>query len=298
MLNQKKMLLIGSLAAAGILLTGIIAPMSTLAQQAPEFKFEYVKSGGIAGINERIAFESLTSYDSRTNIIKFFKGTSGATEKQLSGASVQAIKQAIADAEFFELQDYPPKGAGEADYFSYSLTVTLDNKTHSVSWVDDFASSTPVPEGLHNIVSKIEQAYVDAPSAPADIGKRRITETVVQQSSSHNAEGHASHQAAYLVSAAKDYVYSGTVTFTSTKPVDILVYHDVTGFASDQLKGLTIHVVDNQSYAVTPVLKNVTSGTVSFAGSKLLAHTTSSDPFTVVATIDVLRKSLTTDSVS
>ena len=296
MANRERMLLIGSLAAAGILLAGIIAPMATLAQQqAPsEFKFEYVKSGGIAGINERITFESLTS-DSKTNVIKFFKGTSGAVEKQLSDASVQTIKQAIADAKFFELHDYPPKSTGAADYFSYSLTVTLDNQTHSVSWVDDFASSTPVPAGLGNIASKIEQAYTNASSAdvPVDIGKRRITETVVQQSSSHNAEGHASHQAVYMVSAAKDYVYSGTVTFTSTKPVDILVYHDVTGFASEQLTGLTIHVVDNKSYAVTTLLKNVTSGTVNFAGAKLVAHTASSDPFTVVATIDVLRKSLT-----
>jgi hypothetical protein len=35
----------------------------------------------------------------------------------------------------------------------------MDGRTHSVSWVDDFATSMPVPEGLKNIVGEIEEAY-------------------------------------------------------------------------------------------------------------------------------------------
>jgi hypothetical protein len=38
----------------------------------------------------------------------------------------------------------------------------MDGRTHSVSWVDDFASAEPVPEGLKDIVSKIEEAYATA----------------------------------------------------------------------------------------------------------------------------------------
>jgi hypothetical protein len=56
---------------------------------------------------------------------------------------------------------YPPR-QGPADYFSYSLTITMDGRTHSVSWVDDFAISVPVPEGLKDIVSEIEEAYATA----------------------------------------------------------------------------------------------------------------------------------------
>jgi len=299
MRNYKKRftLLAGTLVAIGLLITSAAAPVATFAQQTQSttgLRFEYSKSGGIAGINEK------TTFDSKTGVIRLYKYSLGAVEKRLSNASVQAISDAIVDAKFFELRSsYPPKVNGAADYFSYSLAVTLDNLTHSVSWVDGFASSVPVPEALRNIANKIEQEYANASNTdmmPGDLGQRRITKTIVQESYSHNAYGHSSHQAIYFLSASSAYIYAGTVTFTTTKPVDILVYHDVTGYSSEKLKGLTVHVVNNISYAVSPILKNVTSGSVSFSGSKIFAHTLSNEPFTVVATIDVLRKPMTSSS--
>lgn len=52
------------------------------------------------------------------------------------------------------------------------------------------------------------------------------------------------------------------------------------------------HMVNGRNYAVTPLLKNVTSGAVNFVGSGILAHNTR-DPFTIVASVDVLRKPIT-----
>jgi hypothetical protein len=47
----------------------------------------------------------------------------GVVERQLSGTSIESIKQAISDNRFFELQGFYPPKDGVADYFSHSLTV-------------------------------------------------------------------------------------------------------------------------------------------------------------------------------
>jgi hypothetical protein len=158
---SQRTLVIAGLAAVGVAIA-VAVPMAILALQGShDLKFEYVKSGGIAGVNEKLAFDSKASFDSKTNIITFYKGALGATQKQLSDAKIQEIRETIAGSGFFSMGSIPPK-AGPADYFSYSLTVTTEGVTHSVLWVDDFASSEPVPEGLKNIVSMIEEAYSTA----------------------------------------------------------------------------------------------------------------------------------------
>ena len=159
---RQRTLVIAGLAAVGVAIA-IAVPLAIMAMQGShELKFEYVKSGGIAGINERLAFDSMAQFDSKTNVITFFQGTSGGTERQLSDAQVQEIREAIAGSGFFAMDGVYPPRQGPADYFSYSLTVTMDGRTHSVSWVDDFASAEPVPEGLKDIVSKIEEEYATA----------------------------------------------------------------------------------------------------------------------------------------
>ena len=112
---------------------------------------------------------------------------------------------------------------------------------------------------------------------------RHISETFVEQSGPHNAEGHSAHQALYFVYPQEGKNYHGSLTFTTTKSIDILVYHDITG---SNTTGLTIHKVDGRSYAVTPLLKNVTSATVDFVGAGILAHSASSDQYTVVASVE------------
>lgn len=88
-------------------------------------------------------------------------------------------------------------------------------------------------------------------------------------------------------------LYSGTVTFSSTKPVDILVYRDVTGVNTGDI---TVHNVEGKSYAVTTLLENATKGTVDFVGAAILAHSTDDTPCGVVASADALRKSHTIET--
>ena len=154
---RQRTLVIAGLATVGAAIA-VAVPMAILAMQGShELKFEYVKSGGIVGINERLAF------DSKTGAIMFYQSTLGTTgERQLSDAKVEEIRETIAGSGFFVMDsEYLPR-QGPADYFSYSLTITMDGRTHSVSWVDDFATSVPVPEALKNLVSEIEGAYSTA----------------------------------------------------------------------------------------------------------------------------------------
>jgi hypothetical protein len=155
---RQRTLVIAGLAAVGAAIA-VAVPIAILAiQGSHDLKFEYVKSGGIAGINERLVF------DSETGVISSeVKGPiSGSDERRLSDAQVQEIRQAIAGSGFFGMDSVYPPRQGPADYFSYTLTITMDGRTHSVSWVDDFATSVPIPDGLKDLVSEIEQAYATA----------------------------------------------------------------------------------------------------------------------------------------
>ena len=107
----------------------------------------------------------------------------------------------------------------------------------------------------------------------------------IQESTSHNAEGHSAHQVVHFFNPRDGFTYNGKVTFTSAKGVDIIAYHDVTD-QSANTTGLTTWNVEGKTYATTPIMKNVTSGTVEFVGSGLLAHSASSDPYSVVYSAD------------
>jgi hypothetical protein len=107
---------------------------------------------------------------------------------------------------------------------------------------------------------------------------RRVTGSWVQTSIPHNAEGHSAHQVVNFFTPQPDATYSGSVTFTSSKGVDIIAYHDITG---QNASGIKTWQIGDKTYAVTTLMTNVTSGTVSFVGSGLVAHSAASDPYTV-----------------
>jgi hypothetical protein len=107
----------------------------------------------------------------------------------------------------------------------------------------------------------------------------------IQTSTSHNAEGHSAHQVVNFFNPQDGFIYNGKVTFTSTKGVDIIAYHDITN-QSTNTTGLTTWKIAGKTYATTSIVKNVTSGTVDFVGSGLLAHSASSDQYSVAFSAD------------
>ncbi len=280
-----KVIAIAAMTLAAILVASMVVPTMVSAQSGDDFTLRYEKSGGIAGLQKEII------YDSKTGILSVADNIAGNTERALSKSETDALKDAIRQSGFFGIKGNFTSKPGVADYFSHSLAVTLDGKAHTVSWIDPFASADEVPAALTGLAERIEKLPSEpSPTPHPSVGKRRISETFVIESLSHDATGHSSHQASYLLYPQANYIYSGLLTFSSAKPVDILVYHDVTGIDAK----VPIHEVNGRSYAVTMLLKNATGGTVQFAGAAVLAHTAGGEPFTVVATPDALRKSATT----
>ncbi len=125
-----------------------------------------------------------------------------------------------------------------------------------------------------------------AQDAEAQIRNAKIVRgSWIQSSISHNAEGHSAHQVVDFFDPVDGLVYNGKATFSSSKGVDIIAYHDITN-QSTNTTGLKIWKVGDKTYATTTLMTNVTSGTVEFVGSGLLAHSASSDTYTVVFSAD------------
>jgi hypothetical protein len=124
--------------------------------------------------------------------------------------------------------------------------------------------------GVSLVVSGIAVGMLQTTEArTADVPKR-IIETVAKASEPHDAEGHETHGAVYFVYPQEGFIYDGKVTFVASRPVDIMIYHDVTG--QEDTEGLPLHVVNGRTYAVTTAMRDVTSGTVEFIGAGILAH--------------------------
>lgn len=282
---RRSLILAAGLSAAAVL-GFLLAPSLTLAQNEGEsFSFHYLKSGGIAGIQKEV------SYDSETGTLRVHDSIAGSRERTLAPQDASKLKSIINENNFFEISESFPPTADSADYFSYSLSVRTEQGNHTVSWVDPFASSRMLPDGLIEISKTIEQLALprDDANIHPSLGKERITGTLVLTSEPHNAEGHSLHEAAYLLYPQVGYIYNGKFTFSASKPVDIIVYHDVTVTDAEG----SVHRVGERSYTASTILQNVTSGTVDAVGSAILAHTHDSEPYTVIASIDALRKDTT-----
>src|SRR5437867_10977636 len=107
---------------------------------------------------------------------------------------------------------------------------------------------------------------------------RRVTGSWVQTSYPHNAEGHNTHQVVNFFNPQPDAMYSGKVTFTASKGVDIIAYYDVSG---QNTTGVKTWKVGDKTYATMTLMSNVTSGTVDFPGRGLSTHAVRRDPYKV-----------------
>ena len=116
-----------------------------------------------------------------------------------------------------------------------------------------------------------------------------LHETQIKQSLPHSALGHESHQVVQFLEPKNNTLYKGIITFSSTIPVDIIAYHDISNM-SDKINKTTIKpwIIDEKTFAPTPILKNVTSGTVDFIGSGITTHIPYNQTYDVVYSIDAI----------
>jgi cytoskeletal protein RodZ len=110
--------------------------------------------------------------------------------------------------------------------------------------------------------------------------------------------GHSGHQLVMALAPRSDgKVWVGTVTWTASKPVEVVVLHNynssITGADAAHGQPLTVPFGKGAvaiSLIKTPSGTPVASGTMPFAGNALAFHTLSGDKFTVTYTVDATAK--------
>jgi hypothetical protein len=131
--------------------------------------------------------------------------------------------------------------------------------------------------------------------------------TVMSQPAPVRHPGQPSHEVVFALPLRDDgKVWSGTVTFTASKPIEAEILHMYAPEQTpDSLHGEPYHAVlpGNKSIAIThmrdiidvPIEINgtgISSGSFNFVGNALVFHKTNGKPFTVTYTIDARVKSI------
>ncbi len=131
--------------------------------------------------------------------------------------------------------------------------------------------------------------------------------TVMSQPAPVRHPGQPSHEVVFALPLRDDgKVWSGTVTFTASKPIEAEILHTYAPEEKpDSLHGEPYHAVlpGNKSIAIThlrdiidvPIEINgtgISSGSFNFVGNALVFHKTNGEPFTVTYTIDAQVKDI------
>jgi hypothetical protein len=131
--------------------------------------------------------------------------------------------------------------------------------------------------------------------------------TVMSQPAPIRHPGQPSHEVVFALPLRDDgKVWSGTVTFTASKPIEAEILHTYAPEQKpDSLYGEPYHAVlpGNKSIAIThlrdiidvPIEINgtgISSGSFNFVGNALVFHKTNGEPFTVTYTIDAKVKDI------
>jgi hypothetical protein len=132
---------------------------------------------------------------------------------------------------------------------------------------------------------------------------------VVQNTSASKQDpvpGHAAHQLVLVAPPRQDgKVWAGVVTFTASKPVDVVVLHPYNKpqvVTTNQSFGEPLNAPNpfapGQNIAISVMTKQtdrpIFSGSLPFVGTALAFHTTTGEPFTVSYSFDAEAKSATT----
>ena len=131
--------------------------------------------------------------------------------------------------------------------------------------------------------------------------------TVMSQPAPVRHPGQSSHEVVFALPLRNDgKVWSGKVTFTASKPIEVEILHTYSPEQKpDSLHGEPYHAVlpGNKSIAIThlrdivdvPIEINgtgISSSSVNFVGNALVFHKTNGEPFTVTYTIDAKVKDI------
>ena len=112
--------------------------------------------------------------------------------------------------------------------------------------------------------------------------KVHFTQTI--SSSQDPGMGYDSNQLALILSPNVGSLYDGSLTYTASKPVQIVVLHEI---ASHQSKGQPTWTVDgDKHYALSLIEPAMSSGSFEFTGAALALRSSDSNQFTATVSVD------------
>jgi len=127
-------------------------------------------------------------------------------------------------------------------------------------------------------ISSITDQYVDAGSRK----KIHFTQTIT--SSQDPGQGHQNHQLALILSPNDGTIYDGSMTFTSSESVQIVVLHEIN---SQDAKGQPTWTIDGKTiYGLSLIDLDEKSGSFEFTGAALALHSPTSKKFTTTVSVD------------
>jgi hypothetical protein len=127
-------------------------------------------------------------------------------------------------------------------------------------------------------VSSTSDQYIDAGSRK----KVHFTQTIT--SSQDPGQGHENHQLSLILSPNEGTIYDGSMTFTSSEPVQIVVLHEIN---PQESRGQPTWTVDGKKiYGLSLIDLQKTSGSFEFTGAALALHSPNSKEFTSTVSVD------------
>jgi hypothetical protein len=126
-------------------------------------------------------------------------------------------------------------------------------------------------------ISSVSDQFVDAGSRK----KIHFTQTIT--SSQDPGKGHENHQLSFVLSPSEGTLYDGSMTFTSSEHVQLVVLHEIN---SQDAKGQPTWTIDgNTIYGLSLIDLNEKSGSFEFTGAALALHSPSKK-FTSTVSVD------------
>ena len=140
-------------------------------------------------------------------------------------------------------------------------------------------------------------------ASPADADTKegkRLAKQMTVVSMTDPIPGHSAHQMAMLLPPAKGQTYTGVLTYTASKPVEVVVLHE---YHADKEPGaehgtVLIGLIDGKPYAISVMqfsnnVPATNSATVAFTGNAVALHTLSGAKFSATASINAVQESIT-----
>ncbi|MDH3277757.1 MAG: hypothetical protein OEM21_06620 [Nitrosopumilus sp.] len=127
-------------------------------------------------------------------------------------------------------------------------------------------------------ISLVSDQFVDANSRK----KIHFTETLT--SSQDPGQGHEGHQIALILSPSEGTLYDGSLTFTASVPVQLVVLHEIN---ENDAKGQPTWTIDGKKiYGLSLIDTGANAGSFEFTGAALALHSPNSQEFTATLSVD------------